>query len=81
MSRSTKKGPFIDAHLMTKIDVMNAANEVAVHAFLRGEIAFTRIAEVIEAVLDALGAEPAREFEVLFEVDRRARDEARAAIE
>ena len=27
MSRSLKKGPFIDAHLMKKIDVMNAAND------------------------------------------------------
>ena len=27
MSRSTKKGPFIDAHLMTKINVMNQTND------------------------------------------------------
>jgi small subunit ribosomal protein S19 len=27
MSRSTKKGPFIDAHLMIKIDAMNAAGD------------------------------------------------------
>ncbi len=27
MSRSTKKGPFIDGHLMTKITVMNQAND------------------------------------------------------
>ena len=27
MSRSAKKGPFIDAHLMKKIDVMNAVND------------------------------------------------------
>ena len=27
MSRSAKKGPFIDAHLQKKIDVMNAAND------------------------------------------------------
>ena len=27
MSRSTKKGPFIDAHLMIKIDTMNAAGD------------------------------------------------------
>jgi len=30
--------------------------------------------------LDALGAEPVREFETLFEADRRAREEAAAAI-
>jgi small subunit ribosomal protein S19 len=27
MSRSAKKGPFIDGHLQKKIDVMNAAND------------------------------------------------------
>ena len=27
MSRSLKKGPFIDAHLLKKVDAMNAANE------------------------------------------------------
>ena len=27
MSRSTKKGPFIDGHLMSKITVMNQAND------------------------------------------------------
>ncbi len=27
MARSTKKGPFIDGHLMVKINVMNQANE------------------------------------------------------
>ena len=27
MSRSTKKGPFIDAHLMIKVEAMNTANE------------------------------------------------------
>jgi small subunit ribosomal protein S19 len=27
MARSTKKGPFIDAHLMTKVSVLNDANK------------------------------------------------------
>jgi small subunit ribosomal protein S19 len=27
MARSTKKGPFIDTHLMTKIETMNQAND------------------------------------------------------
>ena len=27
MARSTKKGPFIDGHLMVKIDAMNQAND------------------------------------------------------
>jgi 1-deoxy-D-xylulose-5-phosphate reductoisomerase len=60
--------------------VLNAANEVAVHSFLAGEIAFPRIAEVIGAALDELGSEPLREFETLFEADRRARALARAAL-
>jgi 1-deoxy-D-xylulose-5-phosphate reductoisomerase len=59
--------------------VLNAANEVAVHAFLRGEISFPAIAEVIGAALDELGAEPLGEFEALFAVDRAAREVARAA--
>jgi 1-deoxy-D-xylulose-5-phosphate reductoisomerase len=61
--------------------VLNAANEVAVRAFLDRRIAFTRIAEVIEAALDELGAEPAREFESLFDADRRARAVARQSLE
>ncbi len=60
--------------------VLNAANEIAVHAFLGGRIAFTRIAEVIEATLDELGAQPLREFDALFVADRRARDVAAAKI-
>ena len=27
MARSTKKGPFIDGHLMVKVEAMNTANE------------------------------------------------------
>ena len=27
MARSTKKGPFIDAHLMVKVEAMNQAND------------------------------------------------------
>jgi 1-deoxy-D-xylulose-5-phosphate reductoisomerase len=61
--------------------VLNAANEIAVHAFLGGRLAFPAIAEVIDAVLDELGAQPVRAFETLFEVDRRARELAHARID
>ncbi|EQD31855.1 ribosomal protein S19, partial [mine drainage metagenome] len=27
MSRSVKKGPFVDSHLLKKVDALNAANE------------------------------------------------------
>jgi 1-deoxy-D-xylulose-5-phosphate reductoisomerase len=60
--------------------VLNAANEIAVHAFLAGQIAFPRIAAVIEDALDELGSEPLREFEALFDADRRAREVARGAL-
>jgi 1-deoxy-D-xylulose-5-phosphate reductoisomerase len=60
--------------------VLNAANEVAVHAFLGGRIAFVAIAEVIEATLEQLGATPLREFDALFEADRRAREVAAELI-
>jgi len=53
--------------------VLNAANEIAVHAFLRGEIGFLAIAEVIERTLDALPAQRVRAFESLYEADREAR--------
>jgi 1-deoxy-D-xylulose-5-phosphate reductoisomerase len=60
--------------------ILNAANEIAVHAFLAGRIAFTRIAEVIEATLEAVDSRPLSEFEILFAADREARDTARAAL-
>jgi 1-deoxy-D-xylulose-5-phosphate reductoisomerase len=53
--------------------VLNAANEVAVHAFLGGRIGFTAIPAVIEATLAALPAAPIRAFETLYEADREAR--------
>jgi len=56
--------------------VLNAANEVAVHAFLDGRLRFLDIAEVIERTLAQLGSEPVRAFESLYEADRHARDHA-----
>ncbi|HLM49794.1 MAG TPA: 1-deoxy-D-xylulose-5-phosphate reductoisomerase [Solirubrobacteraceae bacterium] len=60
--------------------VLNAANEVAVHAFLAGRLDFLGIAEVIEATLDRLGAEPVRAFDSLYEADRAARAAATTLI-
>jgi 1-deoxy-D-xylulose-5-phosphate reductoisomerase len=54
--------------------VLNAANEVAVHAFLSGRLSFTGIAEVIDATLQAMPGGPVRAFESLFEADRAARE-------
>jgi 1-deoxy-D-xylulose-5-phosphate reductoisomerase len=57
--------------------VLNAANEVAVHAFLRREIEFTGIARVIESTLAELAPRPLREFSDLYEADAEARAIAR----
>jgi 1-deoxy-D-xylulose-5-phosphate reductoisomerase len=56
--------------------VLNAANEVAVHAFLEGRLGFTGIPAVIEETLAAVPGVPVRAFESLYEADRAARDEA-----
>jgi 1-deoxy-D-xylulose-5-phosphate reductoisomerase len=61
--------------------VLNAADEVAVGAFLEGRIPFTGIAEVIDRCLDEVPTGPAGHFEELFETDERARDHARSLIE
>jgi 1-deoxy-D-xylulose-5-phosphate reductoisomerase len=61
--------------------VLNAADEVAVEAFLGGRIPFTTIAEVVEATLEALPAAVPGHFEDLYAVDADARDHARALIE
>jgi 1-deoxy-D-xylulose-5-phosphate reductoisomerase len=62
-------------------NVLNAANEIAVEAFLNGRIAFTRIAGVIEACLDqGLGADlpPAADLDAVLAVDAWARQRASA---
>jgi 1-deoxy-D-xylulose-5-phosphate reductoisomerase len=61
--------------------VLNAADEVAVAAFLDGRIPFTGIAEVVERTLDDMPAEPVTHFEDLFSVDAEARDRADGLIE
>jgi 1-deoxy-D-xylulose-5-phosphate reductoisomerase len=61
--------------------VLNAADEVAVEAFLAGRIAFTGIPEVIDRTLEAIPGAPVRDFEHLFDADAAARDHARGLIE
>ena len=57
--------------------VINAADEVAVAAFLERAIPFTAIAEVVERALEAMPAQPLGHFDDLFACDEEAR--ARAA--
>jgi 1-deoxy-D-xylulose-5-phosphate reductoisomerase len=56
--------------------VLNAANEVAVHAFLERRLPFLGIPEVIERALDRLGAGSVHSFDSLYEADRQAREAA-----
>jgi 1-deoxy-D-xylulose-5-phosphate reductoisomerase len=52
----------------------NAANEVAVQAFLEGRIGFLNIAAAVEDVLDRVDGAPARDVVELIDADRRARE-------
>jgi 1-deoxy-D-xylulose-5-phosphate reductoisomerase len=61
--------------------VLNAADEVAVEAFLGRRIAFTAIAEVVERTLEALPAATPSHFADLYEADAEAREHARALID
>src|ERR1700678_2366085 len=60
--------------------VLNAANEVAVHAFLEGRLRFNAIPEVIERTLAELPVAPVRAFESLYEADREARTVAAETV-
>jgi 1-deoxy-D-xylulose-5-phosphate reductoisomerase len=52
---------------------LNAANEIAVEAFLAGRLRFTGIPEVIENVLGESPAEPLKSLDQVYAVDIEAR--------
>jgi 1-deoxy-D-xylulose-5-phosphate reductoisomerase len=60
--------------------VLNAANEIAVEAFLAGRLAFTGIAGVIADTLSALPAAPAQDLAQIIEADASARHSARSRV-
>ena len=60
--------------------VLNAANEVAVHAFLEGRCRFTDIDRAVEDAMDACRVEPVQSLDQLEEVDSWARARARAFL-
>jgi 1-deoxy-D-xylulose-5-phosphate reductoisomerase len=61
--------------------ILNAANEIAVAAFLNGQIGFLEIAAIVEATLNGFAPEMPQSLDSLFSVDAAARDYARAKIE
>ena len=61
--------------------ILNAANEVAVNAFLARRLAFLDISRVIEGTLEAAGAQPLHSFDDLYEADTEAREIAGNLVE
>ena len=61
--------------------VLNAADEVAVAAFLDGRLSFPDIARVVGRVLDDLGGCAAHSIEDVLSADAAARDMASSVIE
>ena len=60
--------------------VANAADEVAVAAFLEGAITLGQVPEIVARVLDAHAVEPVRALERLLEIDAWARAEAHGQV-
>ena len=60
--------------------VLNAANEVAVEAFLQQKIKFTQIADVVAKTLDQLSASPAHDLDVILAADQESRVQAERVI-
>ena len=54
--------------------ILNAANEIAVQAFLDGRIGFRMIDQLIARVMDGLPSGAVSDIDSVFEQDRRARD-------
>jgi 1-deoxy-D-xylulose-5-phosphate reductoisomerase len=61
--------------------VLNAANEIAVEAFLAGQIGFREIHRTIEKTMHAHSPQPARNVEDILEIDRWARERAAALVQ
>ena len=60
--------------------LLNAANEVAVAAFLAGRLSFTGIAPLIAQTLAQVPAGPARDLAAVLDADARARRSAGALV-
>lgn len=58
----------------TATAILNAANEVAVAAFLEGRLPFTEIASTVEQALTQISSQEADSLEVILEADQMARN-------
>jgi 1-deoxy-D-xylulose-5-phosphate reductoisomerase len=81
------KFPLLDLAYRAQTDggsatcVLNAADEIAVEAFLRGSISFTAIARVVEETLQKMPYREPSSIREILEVDKAARGVARDVIE
>ena len=60
--------------------ILNAANEIAVEAFLNGEIGFMQIPELVEAALSEVDTRVADSLDTILEADAAARQSVRLKI-
>ncbi|NND92050.1 MAG: 1-deoxy-D-xylulose-5-phosphate reductoisomerase [Granulosicoccus sp.] len=60
--------------------ILNAANEVAVDAFLDGRVAFLQLSALVEKTLECSKISPANDLGTIIEADKTARDTARQLI-
>ncbi|WP_439532698.1 1-deoxy-D-xylulose-5-phosphate reductoisomerase [Polymorphobacter sp.] len=60
--------------------VLNAANEIAVAAFIAGKVGFLDIADVVSRTLDKTGSGPLDGLDAVLEADRLAREIATALV-
>lgn len=65
----------------TAMAVLNAANEVAVDAFLNKKMAFQNIPTLIEDVMTQMDSEPVTSLDMVMEWDREARRRAVALLQ
>jgi 1-deoxy-D-xylulose-5-phosphate reductoisomerase len=61
--------------------IMNAADEIAINAFLSGRIGFTRITDVVKKTMDILSGSTVDSPEEVMELDKKARKIAEANVE
>jgi 1-deoxy-D-xylulose-5-phosphate reductoisomerase len=61
--------------------ILNAANEVAVEAFLSERLAFTGIAKVVDETLQRLSVEKAEDLDTLLDIDKQGRAIAEQVVQ
>lgn len=61
--------------------VLNAANELAVHAYLKGGLKFTEIPKVVEAAMEGHQIQKVLTIDDVLKADHWAREKAKEILE